>query len=347
MYAGANMGHPSDFLCVCGLGFDCFQFRIQSMTPQKIGQVLGEGGARHNHVTAGFHGLGFQVALQVGEETDHRSAPLHLALQARNQGKGLGSDVVQVEDDERGTSPFGHIRQPRHNVLVGFDERYLHADFPRGFLDLGEEKEVFDEAVDAGGCVFPNRGYDRLLGHTLSEMAVLEVAVLSVSTKFGLSIGSVGGIAVYHPVAVVHGSDECLLAALLAFAPASTVAAIVHGSVGASIAVLGREPVLPGRLRLSRLFGRMCLGGPLSSLGIGMTLCLVVCISFTSAAPATMPLPFTLTSRLGLIRLRLRLILLCHACTSRCVGNSCSLLMFDPPRTGEGRDRLQLMFPLG
>jgi hypothetical protein len=44
-----------------------------------------------------------------------------------------------------------------------------------------------------------------------------------------------------------------------------------------------------------------------------------------------MPLPFTLSRRLGLIRLRLRLILLCHACTSRCVGNSCSLLRYYPP----------------
>ena len=270
-----------------------------------------------------------------------------LLFRRGNQGKGLGSDVVQVEDDERGTSAFGYIRQPRHNVLVGFDEGYLDADFPRRFLDLGQEKEVLDEAVDAGRCVFPNRGYDRLLGSTLREMPVLEVAVLAVATEFRLRIGSVGSVAVYDAIAVVHGSDECLLAALLAFAPASTVAAIVHGSVGASIAVLGREPVLPGRLRLSRLLGRMGLGGRLSSLGIGMTLCLVVCVSFTSAAPATMPLPFTLTSRLGLIRLRLRLILLCHACTSRCVGNSCSLVKFDPPRTGEGRDRLQLMFPLG
>src|SRR5579862_4666543 len=79
----------------------------------------------------------------------------------------------------------------------------------------------------------------------------------------------------------------------------------------------------------------MGLGTPLASLGIGMPLCLVICVSLTSAAPATMPLPFTLTSRLGLIRLRLRLILLCHACTSRCVGNSCSLLMIDPPGRGK------------
>src|SRR6202012_4162313 len=100
--------------------------------------------------------------------------------------------------------------------------------------------------------------------------------------------------------------------------------------------------ILPGRLRLSRLLGGVGLGGPLSGLGIGMTLCLVVSVTLTSAAPATMPLPFILTSRLDLIWLRLWLILLCHACTSRCVGNSCSLLKFGLPRTGGGRDRLQL-----
>jgi hypothetical protein len=52
-----------------------------------------------------------------------------------------------------------------------------------------------------------------------------------------------------------------------------------------------------------------------------------------------MPLPFTLSCRLSLIWLSFWLILLCcHACTSRCVGCSCSFLRCDRPWPEEGRD---------
>ncbi len=178
------------------------------------------------------------------------------------------------------------------------------------------------------------------------------VAILAVATEFHGGMRRVRRVAVDHAIAVIHGADERLLPALLAFAPATAVAAVVHRSVRAAIAtvaILGSEAILAGGLGLSRLLGWMGLAGACSRLAIGMAFCLVVRVSLTSAAPATMPLPFTLSCRLGLIRwLSLGLILLCcHACTSRCVGNSCSLLRCDPPRPGEGRDWLQLMFPLG
>jgi len=129
---------------------------------------------------------------------------------------------------------------------------------------------------------------------------------------------------------VIHGANERLLAALLAFAPATTTAAIIYSAVRAAIAVLTVKAVLAARLlRLSRLLGRMGLTQAWTGLDIGLGL--IVCVSLTSTAPATMPLPFTLSRRLSLIRLRLWLILLCHACTSRCVGNSCSLLRYYPP----------------
>ena len=157
----------------------------------------------------------------------------------------------------------------------------------------------------------------------------------------------VGGVAIDHAIAVIHGADKCLLPALFAFAPSTSIAAVVHGSVSTAIAILGGETVLTGRLRLGRLLRRVGLAGPWYRFGIGVTICLIVGVSLTSTAPATMPLPFTLPCRLSLIRrLSLWLVLLCcHACTSRCVGNSCSLLSCDLPRTGEGRDRLQLTFP--
>src|ERR1700759_1887429 len=59
-----------------------------------------------------------------------------------------------------------------------------------------------------------------------------------------------------------------------------------------------------------------------------------------------MPLPFTLSRRLGRSWLRLRLILLCHACTSRCVGNSCSLLSTNLPEPEKAEIGCTLCFPL-
>jgi hypothetical protein len=73
---------------------------------------------------------------------------------------------------------------------------------------------------------------------------------------------------------------------------------------------------------------------------------LIVRVSLTSAAPATMPLPFTLPCRLGRSRLSLRLILLCHACTSRCVGNSCSLLYANLSGPGQAETGCNSCFPL-
>jgi hypothetical protein len=43
---------------------------------------------------------------------------------------------------------------------------------------------------------------------------------------------------------VIHGANEGLLPALLAFAPASPVATIVHGSMLAAIAIFTVEAVL-------------------------------------------------------------------------------------------------------
>jgi hypothetical protein len=53
------------------LGFYGFDLCVEPVTPEQIWQVLRKGGARHDHVTTGFHRLRLQVALQVREETDH------------------------------------------------------------------------------------------------------------------------------------------------------------------------------------------------------------------------------------------------------------------------------------
>jgi hypothetical protein len=68
----------------------------------------------------------------------------------------------------------------------------------------------------------------------------------------------VRGVAVDHPVAMIHGADECLLPALLAFAPSAAAAAVVHRSVRAAItaiAVLGSKAALAGDLAFAAFLG--------------------------------------------------------------------------------------------
>ena len=60
-----------------------------------------KGGAGHDHVAARFDGFGFEIALEMREEADDRGALLELGLDLGDQGHGLGSRVVEVEDDER------------------------------------------------------------------------------------------------------------------------------------------------------------------------------------------------------------------------------------------------------
>ena len=68
-------------------------------------------------------------------------------------------------------------------------------------------------------------------------MPILEVAVLAVATEFRLSIGSVRRVAVYHPVAVIHGADKAAWTALLLTATAAlTFETIVAGLVGIAAA---------------------------------------------------------------------------------------------------------------
>ena len=169
------------------------------------------------------------------------------------------------------------------------------------------------------------------------------MAILPIATVFHSGMRRVRRVAIHHAVAMIHGADESLRPTLLAFAPATAVAGVVHSPVRAAIAtvtILGREAILAGGLGLSHLLGWMGLAGPCSRLGVGLAFCLVVGVSLTSAAPATMPLPFTLPSRLSLIRwLGFWLVFCCHACTSRCVGCSCSLLR-SRPSLDRGRQRL-------
>ena len=127
-----------------------------------------------------------------------------------------------------------------------------------------------------------------------------------------------------------------------------TLLSSIEGAAVTAVAVLRGKSALARRLCLCGLLGGMRVARSRSGFKVGVTLGLVVRVSLTSPAPATMPLPFTLSSRLNLIRLSFWLVLLCcHACTSRCVGCSCSFLRCDRPWPEEGRDWLQLMFPPG
>ena len=51
-----------------------FFFLFEAVAPQEVGEVLREGGARHDGIAPGLDGLGLQVALDVAQEADDGGA---------------------------------------------------------------------------------------------------------------------------------------------------------------------------------------------------------------------------------------------------------------------------------
>src|ERR1700679_3168653 len=85
------------------------------------------------------------------KETDDRGAALQLVFDPRYQSERLRSDIIEIKYDQGRTPPLWHIRQPRHNILVGFNKGHLDAKLPCRLLNFGEEEEVFVKKKDCGG----------------------------------------------------------------------------------------------------------------------------------------------------------------------------------------------------
>src|SRR5690348_53077 len=111
------------------------------MPAQKLRKVLGKGRARQHHIATRLGGFLLQIALHVRQEADDGGSLFQLALQPGDGGERLGGDVVEIKNNERRlvVAVVAHAFQ---QVLVAFDKLDLDVKLARGFLDLGQEKQV-------------------------------------------------------------------------------------------------------------------------------------------------------------------------------------------------------------
>src|SRR5580704_2916236 len=131
----------------------------------------------------------------MGEESDDAGALFQLALQFRDQGEWFGAVVVQVEDDQRRffLAVLFHLVG---EVFVGLNEFDFYVELARGFLNLGQEEQVFHEGEDARiGVAVGGERFGLGLGILRGETGPLASALAAVV------------IAAVHDgaVAVVHG----------------------------------------------------------------------------------------------------------------------------------------------
>jgi len=79
-------------------------FLFHTVAAEEIGQVLREGGARHDRVATGFDGLGLEISLQMRQEADDGGVALELGLELGDQGQWLGVRVVRSKTMRPGRS---------------------------------------------------------------------------------------------------------------------------------------------------------------------------------------------------------------------------------------------------
>ena len=207
-------------------------FVFGGVAAQDVGQVLRKCGTRHHHVAAGFLGLHLQIALNVRDEADDGCGLLELRAHFGNDRQRLDAVAVQVNHDQRGLF-FRVLAGLFRDLFFRLHELDLHVELARHFLNLGQEKEVVNEGVDAGRRVF-----------TLVQRLHVWDRSCAVTEAVTLRAG-----AVLVAVTVVHGADESASAATLASAAILAVGAVL----AASVALLARA--LPLALALALPMG--------------------------------------------------------------------------------------------
>src|SRR6266702_2730053 len=185
---------------------------MQAVAAQQVGQVLREGGARHDCVASSFDSLGLQIALQVREEADDRCALFQLCLQLGNQRQRLGIGIVQIEDNQTRTICLLTRRERRDGIFLVLDEGDLHAEFARGLRDLGVEEEIFNKEKYLRGCIF--RDGNRAANGVVDRLRVADIrasaatSALVVTVRFDCGRRRIGEVAIDYPIAVVHWADK-------------------------------------------------------------------------------------------------------------------------------------------
>src|SRR5262249_41115952 len=125
-----------------------------------------------------------------------------LGAQFGNHGQRLDAVAVQIDDDQRRFF-VAFLAALFRDFFLALDELDLHVQLARHFLNLGQEKQVIDQAEDA------RRGVLALL-ERLQVVATLQAVMKT-------SAGLTG--AVLAAIAVVHGADKGSVTPLAAIVP--------------------------------------------------------------------------------------------------------------------------------
>ncbi len=146
----------------------------------------------------------FKSPLQVIEKANDRNGLLELALELGNQRHGLGVEVVEIEDHQPWLFALRRLEDARDSILIfALDEFNFHAEFSRGFLNLGEEEEILNEAKDAGRSIF---------AHRRGGLGGIDVGIISSAVAIaGPGNGggrTVGYVAIHGSIAMIHGTDK-------------------------------------------------------------------------------------------------------------------------------------------
>ena len=122
---------------------------------QQLRKVLRKGRARQHHVATHLVRFLLEISLHVRKESDHRGF-LVLAFEFGNQRQGLHAGAVQIEDNQR-RFLFPILLDLVRKVVFGFDKFNLDVQLARGFLNLGLEEQIIDEAEDSLGGILARR----------------------------------------------------------------------------------------------------------------------------------------------------------------------------------------------
>jgi len=209
-----------------------------AVAAEEGGQVLGEGGARHYAVAAGFLGLHLQVALHVRDKAEDRSSFFQLRFHFGNRGERLGVGIVEIEDDQRRLL-VGMDFNFFHQLIHGLHERDFYVELAGRIHDLGHEEQVFHKGKDAGSGVFVQRGRVYRANFILALIACVLIRTFASFELLAEAIAPAKAAATAAPVAALALMAGVLIIISLAIAMVHGAGKYAAVAVGLSVAAIG------------------------------------------------------------------------------------------------------------
>lgn len=157
---------------------------------QDLRQVLTESRAWDDHIAASFGGFQLQVSLQVRKEPNEVGVLLQLGLELRNERQRLRAVAVQIENDE-GRLLF-ECQNAVDHFFLALHKIDFYVEFAGRFLNLRQEEEVIDEAIDRLIAVRAYRFGGLLLipSALATSVSVVVLHVLAVTVIHGSGVDS-------------------------------------------------------------------------------------------------------------------------------------------------------------